>query len=70
MSVVLATAETGQLDTADRNLRLICSPSLLNRSYQQYDRQFNCLCSNWDWFVNYQEEKHSWLEVKRQIDQN
>ncbi|NLL18164.1 MAG: hypothetical protein GX262_03945 [Clostridia bacterium] len=70
MAVVLKTRESGEGSPVQRDLRVVCSPEQLNRQYQKWEWEYNCLRSNWEWFVSAPQEKDTWQAASNRIEQN
>lgn len=70
MSVLAAKQEKGRLEQVQRDFHLVYAKDRLNKVYQKFEQEFNCLCSNWDWFTDFQCQKDPWQEVQNRIEQN
>lgn len=70
MSVLLTREQAGQAEQLRHNFRVVYSPEQLNRAYAEFEQQFNCLVSNWEWFKDFNHEVNPLLEVQLCIDQN
>lgn len=71
MPVLLAKKEISKQKPVQRDFRLVCSKEQLNKAYQEFEQRFNCLSSNWEWFISTCEcDNDPYQEVQRRIEQN
>jgi hypothetical protein len=70
MAVLLKTGESIVKKPVQRDLHVVCSEEQLNRKYQKWEAEYNCLRSNWEWFVSAPQEQDTWEAVSSRIEQN